>query len=203
MGIDGARAGRARTGGRLAVVASAAFLIATLLPALAWADGEESDRAPVLVTQAIALIVNEAGDERVAERIQDALDAPEREGVEVSDVQAALALIEQPGEDPAVNSQAEALLLGSIGGRLAADGEESAGADESGGSPRYATGVQTGTTVILAAFIPARGVADLTGAVLVAGSLAAIVGGLVLSRRFRPPHRLRDLKRRTLGQGGA
>ena len=185
------------------MVVTAAFLIGTLLPALAWADGEESDRAPVLVTQAIALIVNEAGDERVAERIRDALDAPEREGVEASDVRAALALIEQPGEDPAVNSQAEALLLRSIGGRLAADGEESAGADGTGGSPGFATGIQTGTTAILAAFVPARGVPDLTGALLIAGSLAAIVAGLVLSRRFRPPHRLRDLKRRTLEQGEA
>ena len=46
----------------------------------AWAHGGESNQASVLVEQAIALIANDAGADRVAERIHDATDAPDQMG---------------------------------------------------------------------------------------------------------------------------
>lgn len=190
----GRRRGRlraARRSGVLGIVAAA--LLVLPLSGAARADEEESTQAPMLVAQAIALIANDAGDERVAERIQDALDAPEKEGADLAKVRQALDLIDRPGEDRAVTGQARVLLLAAIGGKLPA--EESAD-----GSPGYATGSETGTSVILDEFKPAWGVSDGGDAVLLALAIAAIVGGLVLSRRLRPPHRMRELKRRTVAE---
>lgn len=160
-----------------------ALTLTVLAGAPARADGEESEQAAMLVEQAIALIANEGGDERVSERIQDALAAPDQEGVDQAPLNQALALIEAPGEDPAATQQARTLLLDSLGGELPsapAPGEQ-------------AVGTETGTSVILDPFRPERQITEVSGIVLAVLSLAAIVAGMLLARRLRPPHTLRYL----------
>lgn len=187
---SGRRSGVGATLSRgLSVMALAAALF--LVPAgAAVADEEESTQASMLVEQAIALIANDAGDERIAERIGDALEAPDKQGVDLSKVSQASELIEAQGEDPAVTARARTLLLDSLGGRL-----PSAPLD----GP--ATGVETGTSVVLDEFAPAKGVSDAGDAVLLAVALTALVTGLYLARRLRPRHTLRQLTHPTGSEG--
>lgn len=86
-----------------------AVLLGVLSAGPARADEEESPRAAVLVEQAIALIANDAGDERVAERIDDGLQALDKAGVDLALVAQALAVINRAGEQPAATEQARAL----------------------------------------------------------------------------------------------
>ncbi|MCX4584095.1 hypothetical protein [Streptomyces sp. NBC_01481] len=169
-----------------ALVVTALVLLSAVFPGQARADEEESREAPVLVEQAVALIANDAGEARVAERIEDALKAPDREGVDLGLVRQALDVVEGPDEDENVLRRARVLLLDALGGRLPS-------APESG---RFATGTETGTSVVLEEFRPARGVADGGDAALLGLALAAVVSGLWLSHRLRPPHTIRELEHR-------
>jgi hypothetical protein len=171
--------------------ALAAVLLATVATAspAAWADEEESDEAAVLVQQAVALLANENSPEVVLERIEDAAEAPITEGVDLEQVEEAAALVEplvEQGEDrfpPAVEEQVRGVLEASIG-----TPEEPEPVDRT-------TGTETGTTVVLEEHRPARGVSDGGDAVLLALSAAALGGGLLLARRLRPHHSLRELRR--------
>ncbi len=174
----------------LAGVAVALLFLA--LPGAARADMEESEEAPVLVEQAIALIANDAGQARVAERIEDALEAPDKEGVDLGLVGKALAVIERPGQDEAALREARKLLEDSLGGKLPS-------APEPG---RFATGTETGTSVVLDEFRPARGIADAGDTTLLALALVAVALGLWLSVRLRPPHSVRELERRSAKKEG-
>ncbi|MGW7310985.1 hypothetical protein ACWGI1_36205 [Streptomyces sp. NPDC054835] len=147
----------------------------------------ESDEAAVLVEQAIALIANDAGEARVAERIEDALEAPRKEGVDLALVIRALDVVERPGQDEAAPSETRELLVASLGGRLPS-------APEGG---QFATGTDTGTSVVLEEFRPTRGIADGGDAALFALALVAVVVGVWLSVQLRPRHSIRELKRRT------
>ncbi|MEV0411176.1 hypothetical protein AB0I68_10315 [Streptomyces sp. NPDC050448] len=153
---------------------------------------EESDQAPVLVEQAIALIANDAGQARVAERIEDALEAPRKESADLGLVSRALEAVERPGQDEATLGEARALLLKSLGGKLPS-------APQPG---RFATGTETGTSVVLDEFRPARGIADAGDAALLALALVAVALGLWLSVRLRPPHSIRELERRSTKKEG-
>lgn len=167
-----------------ATAAVAAVLLTGVLAGTARADEEESTKAPELVEQAISLIANDAGDARVSERIEDALKAPQKEGVDLAVVRQALKVIERPGHSTAADKQASALLLNALGGRLPS-------------APRagtFATGTDTGTSTVLGEFKPARGVSDNGDAVLLGLAGAAVVGGLWLSHRLRPPHTIRQLE---------
>jgi hypothetical protein len=86
---------------RVAVPTPAAIAVAALTPLLvpgrAEAHEGESDEAAVLVEQAIALIANDAPKEHVTERIEDALDAPHKEGVDLNLAHQALDVVERPG----------------------------------------------------------------------------------------------------------
>ncbi|MFE1788722.1 hypothetical protein ACFW7J_10055 [Streptomyces sp. NPDC059525] len=170
----------------------AVALLFLMLPGIARADMEESDEAPVLVEQAIALIANDAGQARVAERIDDALKAPHKEGVDLGLVGRALAVGERPGQDAAALTEARELLVGSLGGKLPS-------APEPG---RFATGTETGTSVVLDEFRPARGIADAGDANLLVLALALVAVGLWLSVRLRPPHSIRELERRATEEQG-
>ncbi|MGW7456315.1 hypothetical protein [Streptomyces sp. NPDC054797] len=131
------RAGSLVPSRRLAGLAGVAVALLFLaLPTLARADMEESDKSAVLVEQAIALIANDAGQARVAERIDDALKAPRKEGVDLGLVGRALAVVERPGQDEAALGEARALLLKSLGGKLPS-------APQPG---QFATGTETGTS---------------------------------------------------------
>ncbi|MFF6833302.1 hypothetical protein ACFY84_15710 [Streptomyces sp. NPDC012438] len=162
------------------------------MPGVAWADEMESDQAPVLVEQAIALIANDAGQARVAERIEDALEAPDKEGVNLSLVRKALDVVERPGQDQAALRETREILLESLGGKLPS-------APQPG---RFATGTETGTSVVLDEFRPARSIADAGDATLLALALAAVAVGLWLSVRLRPPHSIRELERRSIKKEG-
>ncbi|MEU2237206.1 hypothetical protein [Streptomyces vietnamensis] len=185
-------AGVRRRRGPVFSVLSALALLLLVLPGVARADHEESDESAVLVEQAVALIANDAGDERIAERVQDALEAPHKEGVDLRLVGRALEAVERPGEDAAALRQARALLLASLGGRLPS-------APKSGS---FATGTETGTSVVLDEFRPERGIADGGDAALFALALAAIAGGVWWSVRLRPRHSVHDLKRRSAEEEG-
>lgn len=165
---------------------AALALLLLLASGVAWAHGEESDEAPVLVEQAIGLIANDAGEAQVAERIEDALQAPHKEGADLDTVRRALEVVERPGESAPALQQTRVLLLNAIGGKLPS-------APQSG---RLATGTETGTSTVLDEFRPTRGIADGGDAVLLSLALAAVVVGLWLSHRLRPPHTIRALEHR-------
>ncbi|MFF4905814.1 hypothetical protein ACFY2T_13180 [Streptomyces sp. NPDC001260] len=167
-------------------VVAAALLIPVAASGPAWAHGEESDESAVLVEQAVALIANSAYEDQVAERIDDSLMAPHKEGVDLAKVRKAQGLIEEPGYSAAISRQVKVLLLDSLGGKLPS-------APKAG---RPATGDETGTRVVLDEYRPARGISDGGDAVLLGLGAAAIGGGLWLSHRLRPPHTLRELEHR-------
>lgn len=181
--------GRVRRRGGV-VAAASALLLAAALPGTAWAHGEESDEASVLAEQAISLIANDAGDARVAERIEDTLMAPDKEGVDLALVRQAEDVIERPGHSRAADERASGLLLDALGGKLPS-------APKAG---TFATGTETGTSKILGEFRPARGVSDNGDGVLLGLAGATVVGGLWLSRRWRPPHTIRQLEHRDAGE---
>jgi hypothetical protein len=157
---------------------------------VAQAHDGESDESAVLVEQAIALIANDAHKEQVAERVEDALEAPHKEGVDLSLVRQALDVIERPGPEKASLRDADGLLLRALGGKLPS-------APKGG---HLVTGTETGTSVVLDEFRPARGIADSGDAALFALSLLAIVVGLWLSVRLRPRYSIRELKHRTAAE---
>lgn len=177
----------------------AALAVAALTPLpladVAEAHEGESDESSVLVEQAIALIANGAEPDHVAERIADALDAPHKEGVHLNLVRQAGHLVERPGTDEATLQEARGLLLRSLNGRLPS-------APKAG---HMVTGTETGTSVVLDEFRPARGIADSGDAALFALALVVIAVGLWLSVRLRPRPSIRELRRRTAteedGQG--
>ncbi|MGW1892376.1 hypothetical protein ACWCP6_19300 [Streptomyces sp. NPDC002004] len=156
---------------------AAAVLIPVAAPGSAWAGhGEESNESEVLTEQAVALIANGAAEDQVAERIEDALMAPHKEGATLSKVRDAQALVERAGYSEATSHQVK-VLLASLGGKLPS-------APEAG---RTATADETSTSVLLDKFRPAHGVSDGGDAVVVGLGVAALGGGLWLSRRLRPP----------------
>jgi hypothetical protein len=178
--------GAARTPATLPVAALALLL----LPGVAKAHEGESDESAVLVEQAIALIANDAGKEKVAERMEDALMAPHKEGVGLKLVEQARDIVERPGPEGASLQEARGLLLRSLNGKLPS-------APEAG---KLVTGTETGTSVVLDEFRPTRGLADSGDAALFALALVAILVGLWLSVRLRPRHSIRDLERRAAAE---
>jgi len=192
------RSGRARA----AVVILAVIFAVAALPGRALGageeegHGEESNEARVLVMQAIALIVSEAEAERVVERIADAVEAPEKEGVDLAKVEQALEAAES-GSGRAGLNEARVLLQESIGaqpvsgyGEVAPIGEVSEGQP-----PPFATGGDPGTGIVLDPVRPERGISDGGDAVLLALSVAGLLLGLYLSYLFRPAHSVHQLRR--------
>ncbi len=103
-----------RWAGLAALVASAGVLggTATATPALAH-EGDESVESSELVLQAIGLLVNRPGDAAAAEeRINDALEAEDTEGVDLGDVRDAKAAVVS-GD----NRRARMLLARAIGAK--------------------------------------------------------------------------------------
>lgn len=179
----------ARAAAAAAAVALLTALAAFGLPGSATANGTESTRADVLVEQAIGYLANGAEPAMVAERLTDALRAPERAGVDLVMVRQALTMVERSGTNPDVPAVRD-LLMAALGGKLPS-------ADRTGAAGTVlATGAETGTAAVLDEYRPARGVATGGNAVLLALALAAIAGGLLLARKLRPPHRLRQLRAR-------
>jgi hypothetical protein len=155
-------------------------------PALAEEEPVSAD-AEVLVLQAVALVANDAGTERISEAIRAALEAPVQEGVDIAMVQQALTAVDGLGEgasaarERAGMLQAQRLPQGAIGVPASV-------------APNMATGDETGTTVVLDEFQPARGIGDGGDLALLLVALAAIVAGLFLARRLRPTHSIHALR---------
>lgn len=147
-------------------------------------EGEESERASDLVQQSIALIANRGGVPRVLEKIEDAVNASDPTGVDLAKVEQALAIVQglDVGTDEvAAFAEARRLLVES--------------------TPQLATepadlteGLETGTTTVLDALEPARGVRGGGDVTLLLLSLAAVGVGVWMSVRLRPKHTIRQLR---------
>lgn len=169
---------------RLAALVLGVLALAFVTPAAyASPSEEESEFAIDLVQQAISYIANDGTAEQALEKMEDALAAPDPTGVDLALVEQAATLVEDasPAEEDAALARAQALLL-QAAPALAKEPR------------RGASGLDTGTTRVLAPFQPARGVSDGGDWVLLALSAAAVALGLWLSWRWRPHHSLRKLR---------
>ncbi len=158
------------------------LLVALALPALADEPGE-SDEASVLVRQGIALIVNTPDDmEGIEDKIKDAQEVQNKEGVKIE-------LVEQAGEafEQGDMHRARSLLEQSIGARPHLGGRDVPPIREASslGSGTLATGEQTGTNVAIDPLEPDRGLDGGAWAML-AASLGLILLGAWLALRWRP-----------------
>lgn len=140
--------------------------------------GDESDKAGDLVRQAIAHIVHDPNDTMAAaEKIDDALNAPNKDGVDIDlVVQAQQALTRGDAH------QARALLERSIGARSHLDRSDPLPISQVG---PLATGAETGIDVVTDPLPPDR---DTSGSDWVTLSGLFLLGalGVYLAERFRP-----------------
>jgi hypothetical protein len=180
-----------------------ALLVALLMASSpsAWASEEETTEARLLVLQSISLIANGRDADVVAERIDDAIQAPDKEGTDLPKVEQALTLVEgrTTGEQGRADlARARALLVEAIDIRVATGyGTVPEPGQVGEGIAPYATGAETGTTVVLDDMVPAKGLSDRGDLVLVILGAAAAALGVVLSRRWRPHDTTRELRRRS------
>jgi len=154
---------------RLVVVAALA-LVPVMFTANAQAHGDdEAQEGYVLVQQALAHLAHNAGDEGIhlaMEKVDDALETEDQEGVDVAELEQGMQALEAGQAD-----QARTLLQDSISEALA-------------GRP-LATGYETGTSVVPVE-LPGR--EPLTGSdwLVLVLSLGVAGLGVWLSVRFRP-----------------
>lgn len=174
-----------------------------LVPAVAWANGDDEhggDEAKTLVLQAIALIVNTPDDhEAIEHRIDEAIEAPHTEGVDIAHVRHAAEAAEAGDL-----RRTRDFLQSAIGaGVFAGSGNVEPILEGAGepGQPGYAVGTQTGTRVVLDEFRLDRGL-DGGDLALIALSLATVLAGALLAWRYRPADTIRRLRRTTARQGG-
>lgn len=149
--------------------------LSTLAATPATAHEGDSDQASVLVLQAIGLIVNKPGDmDAITDKVNDALEAPKKEGVDLAQVQSAMDALDANHMD-----QARTLLQRSL----------------EGAPQEVAVGEETGTTVVHDGLSTTG---DLGGWswTLLAASVLVLALGVWLSVRFRPAQSVRELRRR-------
>ena len=174
-------------------VAVAAVFVLWAGPAVADEPGE-SDEARVLVLQAIALIVNTPDDMHVIEeRINDALEAPHKEGVDMSYVERGFAAFEEGDLQ-----RTRELLQTAIGaGPFVGSGAPKSIGETSGEPGRPAAGAESGTTVVLGTYTSDKALNGGEVVVLVL-SVVLIAVGAWMAWRFRPPETVRQLRRAAL-----
>lgn len=196
------RRGHAASGGKrwsrsvIVRLGTAAALAVGLvaLPEVASADGDEKQvPARESVLQAVAYIANAPDDmEMISDKLKDAAASKDQSGVDRSLVEKAMAAV-----DARNMRTARTLLEQSIGAK----------ADLKGLDMRHvlqvppglttvslATGDQAGTQVV-ADEMPGRGALSGGDAAIIGLALASVVGGVVLSLRFRPQHSIHELRR--------
>jgi hypothetical protein len=166
---------RRRTSRRLVLTALVAGL-AVLLPAgSAVAHEGDSDQSRVLVLDALAYLANKPDgyEDNVADKVNDALEAPDTEGVDLTKVDAAKQALDA-GDLATVRTQLQDSIEPLTG---------------------PVTGEETGTTTMLD---PMAGHTDwgVAGVVLAVLSAAALLAGLLLGYRWRRRESLRDLRAR-------
>ena len=185
---------RLRYGHRIWTVALVAVGILFAGSGTAWADEDEPEQANMLVLQSISLIANGASMDMIAEKIQDALSAPDKSGTDLAKVRQAQALV-RPGAGPADIASAETLLAGAIDIRAASGyGDIPQPGQVGSDRPPYATGAETGTTAVLDELEPRRGISDGGDAALLALGVLLIAVGIALERRWRPHDSIRQLR---------
>ena len=163
----------------LAAAITVVVLLSAATPAFAHGSGE-SDKAGDLVRQAIAFIVNEPRNPMAAtEKIDDAENAADKDGVDLDLVAQARAALDQGDIH-----QARSLLERSIGARSHLSGEDPLPIGE---TRPLATGAETGIKVVTDPLAPHRG---MTGGDWAALSGLIVLGalGVYLAVRFRPHH---------------
>ena len=192
---------RLRYGHRTWTVALVALAILSAGAGTAWAHEDEPKQANMLVLQSISLIANGASIDMIAEKISDALSAPDKSGTDLAKVRQAQALV-RPGASAADIANAEALLTGAIDIRAASGyGDIPQPGQVSSDRPPYATGAETGTTVVLDELEPRRGISDAGDAVLVALGILLMAVGVLLERRWRPHDTIRQLRHQLVKPG--
>lgn len=162
-----------RRGRRAAVaVVAAGLVLVPVAPALAHGEGD-ADESRVLVLDALTYLANRpAGyEDVVSDKIGDALEAPDQEGVVLADVESA----QQAFESGDLGTTRDLLQQSVQPVALPVTGEE------------------TGTTMMLDPLDPSPNLTGIDG-VLAALSAAAVVGGVVLVVRGRPKESLSDLR---------
>lgn len=143
-------------------------------PAMAH-GGKDSDQASVLVLQAIGFIVNKPGDmDDISDKVNDALDAPQKEGVDMAQVQAAKQALDNNDMD-----RARTLLQQSL----------------TSAPMETATGEETGTTVVHDGLSTQGRLAGGDWVLLVL-SVLVLALGVWLAVRYRPADSVRALRRR-------
>ena len=163
--------------------------------------GEESDVASVLVLQSISIIANDGTLEAAAEKLEDALEARDKEGTDLGKVEEALEVLEGAADSPdagAAMAEARTILESATEVRPATGyGEMPEPGMVGEGEAPYATGADTGTAVVLDPVSPERGIGDGGDAVLIVLSVISVLAGLYLARRWRPHDSIRQLRRRS------
>lgn len=148
-------------------------------------EGEASDEGYVIVQQALSYLVNEpgaTGAESALMKVDEALAAEDQDGVTVADVEQAKIALNEGDEEAA-----RKLLQRSIA--VAVD------------ELKPATGIETGTTVMLAP-IPPRAALGSSEWLLLALSAVIAAVGVSLSVLFRPRESMKDLTRDILAARG-
>lgn len=197
--VSGRRRGGSGPGDLVLGLVLVVILVLVSAPA-ATANEEETDEASLLVMQTISLIANGRDVDVVEERLVDALEAPDKEGVDMAKVEEAAALLEQEPVDEARLEQIREVLSEAVEIRAATGYGAIPEPGEMGEGSSIVTGAETGTVVVLDELRPARGVDSGNDVVLILVGLALAALGLVLARRWRPHHnihQLRDLSERS------
>ncbi len=162
------------------------FLSVALVGQPAWAHGGQSPtEGYVMVQQALSYLVNDpspAGTTQALMKVDEALAAKDQDGVAVAEVKQAKTDL-MNGD----TKSGRALLQGSIKEAVAA--------------LKPAVGEETGTTIMVAPFVP-HGALTGTAWVFLVLSVLVTIGGTILAVRFRPPEGMRDLRRDILGAEG-
>lgn len=170
---------------RVLLALAAIALVLTSLPLAANADEpDESGKSHDLVLQAISFVVNTPGNqEMIAERIEDALEAPDKSGTDLTKVQ-------QAGQALRAGDlrTARQLLQEAIGARGYTGVNAPAPIRET--LPAPATGVQTETHVVLDPLTPSR-IPDSGGIVVLTISGLAIAAGVLMLHGDRHRHTIR------------
>jgi len=162
-----------------AAIAALTVLGSGAIASPAGADGGQSaDEGYVMVLEALSFLVNDPGPDGTAEAlsmVEDALEAEDQDGVDVSTLERAATALEAGRTE-----EARMLLQDSIAEAVA--------------SLEPAVGEETGTTVMLAP-LPPRGALSVTDWVFLSLSVLVAAVGIVLAVIFRPTESLRELSR--------
>lgn len=179
------------------------FLLALVPAGVAAANEPASQQSRLLVLQAISLIANGAAVDQVVDRLSEAEQAPDPEGVDLASVARARSVITAGNGSADALRQARPLLEGAISVRAATGyGPVPAPGQVGAGAASYAVGAQSGTEVVLDELRPSRGVSDRGDAVLLSLAAGALILGAYLARRWRPAASIRELRRGATGIGG-